>query len=164
MQSRHTLYLGQLQLSDEVFRDKFCLLWGGRSNFNGTSETSCLPGVLSCPALPTASNALLTLSPPLEYWQGSPWRLHQKVNGCVSFSSRSVPSASGRLAFLSHVRLLAAVEWFECSLKILVPGEREKPIIFSWWLIVLDEEIASTGQGERVAQPGWLPSGVLASS
>lgn len=40
-------------------------------------------------------------------------------------------------AFLFHFRWLAAVRWFECSLKITVLQERGKPIIFSWWLIIM---------------------------
>lgn len=71
--------------------------------------------------------------------QGSPWSLHQNVNSYVSFSSPSMPCiASKATAFLFHFLLLVAIEWLECFLKIIVQGEREKPIIFSWWLATLD--------------------------
>lgn len=55
--------MGQLQVSEEVFRDKFHLLWGTQYTVKGTGETSCLQGVLYCPPLLTARNAPLMLFP-----------------------------------------------------------------------------------------------------
>lgn len=67
-----TLYWEQSQVSEEAFRDKFCLLWGVPSDLKGTSETSRLQGVLSRPALPTASSAPLTLIPTLAISKAAP--------------------------------------------------------------------------------------------
>lgn len=131
MKSLHTLCWGQLQLSEEVFRDQFCHLGGVLSDVDGTSETPHLKGTLSRPALPRVDNAFLALVPTLTISKAAPEGFIRRSMALCLFSSQSAPSTAGKAtAFLSHVRLLTAVEWFECSLKIIVLGQGEKPIIF----------------------------------
>lgn len=120
------LYLGPWQVSEEVFRDKFQFLGGTQQDLKGTYETACLQGILSCPAPPLARKApwclislwLSSAKQPLKTSSESHWRclcllpvgaIHRKTT-----------------ASCFHFRLLAAVQWFESSLKITVLGQRQK--------------------------------------